>query len=297
MATPLNQSSSLPTQEKFPISTKAITEKAIKTVGVVVKTAIKVAVLVVGLLIMARAFLPLLCIEAAVRLYMKCKTYFIDDKDLMKPKLIIFAAAEDSMHSNPILVLNSSRRKLMEEYHIEVHTVSTIKDINKHLNETQDIAAIWFAVHSNDEVIVLNPKKHKEAGLITKNNIHQLDFSGVAKEVPIIIEGCEAGKRSDGVVSIAQRVAQVAVGHKVYAATKGITQFCTFISSAPKSPLKVQWRRFNLTKDDSSRLDHIASSVWSVVLAMVPSAIRNHRFVTSDITQCHYVEDNVRDQV
>jgi hypothetical protein len=27
--------------------------------------------------------------------------------------------------------------------------------------------------------MTINPEKHKEAGLITKKNIHQLDFSGV----------------------------------------------------------------------------------------------------------------------
>lgn len=118
MATPINnQSSSLSFQGKSPITTKSITKNVIKSVGVVVKTAIKVAALVIGLLIVSIALLPLLCIEAAVRLYMKCKACFIDDKDLKKPKLIIFAAAEDSLLGNPIIPCVGRHGKVFELFH------------------------------------------------------------------------------------------------------------------------------------------------------------------------------------
>lgn len=243
--------------------------------------------LVCALAIIGLACLPFLCVEASVRLYTK---YKISQCVTNKPKLLFFAGAGDPLlKADPLcLTLNHTERRLMQEFAVEKCEVSTIEDVNKHLKaaKNKNTSAVWFSVHANNQTIALDPRK--ENGLITSRNITQLDFSKVNPNAPIIINGCEAGKQEQGVLCIAERMAQVAKGHRVYAPAEDVFGFCTALVSKPNEPsLQVQWRRFRFFKRDSSVLDIVLSPCGSVVLAMLPRFLRLHPSVTEDLTRSY----------
>lgn len=253
--------------------------------GAISITAAKVSALVISLFILSIALLPILIIEAAVRASYKVSSYFLTKTDSLKPRLIVLAASKDSLLGSSVsLALNDTQRRLIKNYQIEVYRVSNIEEINKHLVEGNGVAGIWFAVHANSAKIYLNPDISRENGVITHKNVSRLDFSKISLDVPIIIEGCEAGNEENETICIARRIAQVSKGHKVFAPTKTINEFSTIISSKQGDPLEIQWRRPCFTERDSNFLDHVLASLWTVMLATTPSFFRNHRFVTTDIT-------------
>lgn len=247
--------------------------------------ATKVAFLVVGEVLILCALLPVLIVEAGIRLSFRLSSLFINEQT--KPRLIMFIAAEDSFFTGePIsFALNAASRTLKEDYKIEVHYVSTIDEVNQELVNCGNAAAIWFSAHSNGRQIFLNSSRKN--GVITKENVSKMNFSKLKSNVPIIIEACNAGKERTGEESIARSIARAARNHRVFAPTKTVNEFSKFIVSRPGKPLRIEWRRSHLAESDSTTLDRIFAVIWTGVLALTPACFHRHSYVTANITACY----------
>lgn len=265
-------------------SDSGIGRKISKVLGKAAEVAAKIVVLVVGYAILTLLFIPLCFAEVGMRSYYALREKFAK-VDALKPKILLLSSPEVFLFGGSTLwSVTKARRRLMSEYNVEFHTVSNIQQANEHLKRSSDVAAVWFSAHSNDAEIYFDYEKYKDDGIIYEGNVKQLDFSKLASNAPIVFESCSAGNEDSGEASIARKVAEVAKGHKVFAATCTITDAETHITSEPGKPLEVSWRRLTLVKDDTSFLDTFIANLWSTLLALTPTDIGTHPWITADIS-------------
>lgn len=283
MSTCVTHYPSFPKDEVIQVETnetvKIVKEKALK----LLETVRKVAACTCYFLVENLLTIPWILVEGGVQVQHMVSKCFSSYSQ--RPKAVILRSpAATGIAGNLPFTMDPGARKLYSDYQVENYTVSSFNDVNKYLKtKCNDASLIILFGHACSSAIAIDPSSDLEVGSICSGNVKNLDFSNVSQEASLIIKGCEAGKKENDQISIAQKIAKVAGGRKVYAPVESILTPSLEITYHQNKAADVKF--YSCVKGADSRIDRFYDFLTAPIAGMYSSiSSAQHPWFATDVT-------------